>query len=89
MQWGPKETKRSTGRPQTRWRDDIQKIAEKKVDADSTKSTNMEKNGRGLYSIVDEISKAEEEQEKKNKIMITSHLRVLVIFMLANISILV
>lgn len=35
-----------------------------KLNADSTKSANMERNGTGLYSSVDEINMAEEKEDQ-------------------------
>lgn len=49
--------------PQTRWREDILKTGGKKLDVDSTKPANIERNGRDLYSRLDGINKAEEEEQ--------------------------
>ena len=53
VEWRPRTTKRSVGRPQLRWRDDIRKIAGGKLDVNSQKPTYMETDRRGLHREVD------------------------------------
>lgn len=57
------ETKRNVKKYREIWQDGGRTFRNRpeKLNADSTKSTNMGRNGGGLYSSVDKINKVEEE----------------------------